>query len=81
MEEKESIENVVLAVYESFIREQMHRFLQQMDLCRLVEDKINEMDVAEVEELVLSIMKKELHSVINLGAVIGFVIGLVNMAF
>ena len=81
VEEKESIENVVLAVYESFIREQMHRFLQQMDLCRLVEDKINEMDVAEVEELVLSIMKKELHSVINLGAVIGFVIGLVNMAF
>lgn len=81
VEEKESIENVVLAVYESFIREQMHRFLQQMDLCRLVEDKINEMGVAEVEELVLSIMKKELHSVINLGAVIGFVIGLVNMAF
>jgi uncharacterized membrane protein YheB (UPF0754 family) len=37
------------------------------------------MDVLEVEELVLSIMKKELNSVVNLGAVIGFVIGIINI--
>ena len=36
------------------------------------------MDVAEVEELMLSIMKKELGAVVNLGALIGLILGLIN---
>ena len=39
------------------------------------------MDVLEVEEVLLGIMKKELNAVVNLGAVIGFVIGLLNLLF
>ena len=38
------------------------------------------MDVSEVEELMLSIMKKELGAVVNLGALIGLILGLVNAA-
>lgn len=45
----------------------------------MVEDKINRMDVREFEKLVLSVMKKELQAVVNLGALIGFVIGLINL--
>ena len=37
------------------------------------------MDVREFEKLVLSVMKKELQAVVNLGALIGFVIGLINL--
>ena len=37
------------------------------------------MDVLEVEHLLLGVMKKELNAVINLGALIGFVIGLLNL--
>jgi len=37
------------------------------------------MDVREFEQLVLSVMKKELQAVVNLGALIGFVIGLINL--
>ena len=37
--------------------------------------------VLELEKLLLSIMKKELNAVVNLGAVIGFVIGCVNLLF
>ena len=32
-----------------------------------------------IEQLVLSVMKKELQAVVNLGALIGFVIGLINL--
>ena len=39
------------------------------------------MDVLEIEELVLSVMKKELDTIVNLGALIGFVIGIVNIFF
>ena len=37
------------------------------------------MGVKELEELVLSVMKNELNMIINLGALIGFVIGLLNI--
>ena len=37
------------------------------------------MDVAQFEELVLSVMKKELNAIVNLGALIGLVIGAINL--
>ena len=37
------------------------------------------MKVEEVEELVLSIMSKELGAIVNLGAAIGLILGLVNV--
>ena len=37
------------------------------------------MKVEEVEELVLSIMSKELGAIVNLGVVIGLILGLVNV--
>ena len=33
----------------------------------------------ELEELVLSVMKKELNAIVNLGALIGFIIGILNI--
>jgi uncharacterized membrane protein YheB (UPF0754 family) len=78
-EEKEAVQKAAVAVYESFVRSKMGQLIRQINISKIVEDKINEMDVLEVEELVLSIMKKELNSVVNLGAVIGFIIGMINI--
>jgi uncharacterized membrane protein YheB (UPF0754 family) len=78
-EEKEVIANMAVSIYEAFVRSKMNSLIGQIHISKIVEDKINEMDVLEVEELVLSIMKKELNSVVNLGAVIGFVIGIINI--
>ena len=50
-----------------------------MDIREITRQRIEEMKVDEVEHLVLSVMKKELQAVINLGAVIGAVIGVVNI--
>ncbi len=55
------------------------RVISEIDVAAVVEEKINRMDVREFETLVLSVMKKELQAVVNLGALIGFVIGLVNL--
>ena len=43
------------------------------------ETKIKEMDVVALEALIFSVMKKELNAIVNLGALIGFVIGLLNL--
>ena len=45
----------------------------------IVEAKINDMDVKELEDLVMSVMKNELQTVVNLGAAIGAIIGAVNI--
>ncbi len=54
---------------------------ENLDIARLIEDKMNAMDVMELERLVLSVMKKELDTIVNLGALIGAVLGAVNIFF
>ncbi len=79
-----STEQVRLAVgnlYDRFIQENTLRFLQKMDFSGMISDKINEMSVEELENLVMAVMKKELNMIVNLGALIGFVLGLVNLLF
>jgi len=44
----------------------------------MVEDKINEMKTEELEKVVLAVMKKELDTIVNLGALIGFILGSLN---
>ena len=53
--------------------------MKQLDIQGLVEEKINQMDVLELEKLVLTIMKKELDTIVNLGALVGFILGAVNI--
>ena len=46
----------------------------------IAEKAVREMDGKELESLVLSAMKTELKAVVNLGALIGFLLGLFNLA-
>ena len=45
----------------------------------IIEDKINDMDIAMFEELVMSVMKNELNAIVNLGFFIGLIIGVINI--
>ena len=66
-------------VFEEFVDKKLGEVISKINIAAVVEDKINQMDVREFETLVLSVMKKELQAVVNLGALIGFVIGLINL--
>ena len=66
-------------VFDEFVDEKLGTLTSGIDIAAVVEDKIKRMDVREFEKLVLSVMKKELQAVVNLGALIGFVIGLINL--
>lgn len=48
------------------------------DIASLTEKKIIEFQVEEIEQLVDQTIHREMQAVINLGAVLGVVIGLVN---
>ncbi len=73
--------DVILQVYELAVRKYLNPALRTVNLAGVVERKINSLEPAELETLVLSVMKKELSAVVNLGALIGFVLGLINLLF
>ena len=77
--------NVISILAEKIYRETVNSraddIVSMFPIAEIVEEKINGMDAAELEALVLSVMKNELGVVVNLGALIGFVIGFLNMLF
>ena len=72
---KELIKTVIGEIYDKVIPLILH----EINIGRIVEEKICSMDMKFVEELILSIMKNELDYVVRLGALIGLVIGTVNI--
>lgn len=68
-------------MYDEMIFHSSSRIVEAFDLAGVVENKINAMDMKELEQLILSVMKKELHTIVNLGGLIGFILGLLNLLF
>lgn len=66
-------------VYDNLVSENIDKLLHNFDIAGSVQQKVEEMDVADLEVLVLSVMKKEMDALVNLGALIGAVIGILNM--
>ena len=53
--------------------------LENFDIALLVEQRILQMDTDQIEELVMSVMERELKAVISLGALLGALIGALNI--
>ena len=75
----ETLEDAMNYLCARAIREGAEKLLSSVDIAGIVEEKINAMSVEELETLVLGVMKKELNTIVNLGALIGFVLGLLNI--
>ena len=70
---------IIENIYVKFVNEKAEELAEKFHVAEIVEEKINAMDVLELENLLLGIMKKELNAVVSLGAVIGFILGLLNI--
>ncbi len=77
--EREAIQKMIENAYDHLISDRSDVLLQQIKITEIVEEKVNAMSNAELEKFTLSVMKKELNAVINLGAVIGLILGLINI--
>lgn len=76
---REKLTELCRKLYQSFIQSMAGDLAGKFDMKGIVTRKISEMSVEDLEKLVLSVMKKELDTIVNLGALIGFVIGLLNI--
>ena len=71
--------NTIESIYRSIITEHLPKILQSIDISKIVRERINEMDVNETEKLIFQVMDKELKAIVWFGALLGLVMGSVNI--
>ena len=72
------IKSAVQSVYIRTVKNDLPKVMEKLNIAKIVEDKINGYNIKEFEDLLFSIMKKELNAIIWLGALLGFVMGFLN---
>lgn len=78
-EQIKQIINTVESVYRTIISEHLPRILESVDIAKIVRERINEMDVNETEKLIFQVMDKELKAIVWLGALLGILMGSINL--
>ncbi len=76
---KKAAEEKIGEIYGELVKKALASLSDSINISKIVEDKVNAMSVKELEILCMSVMKRELGAVINLGALIGFIIGIINI--
>ncbi|HFL2516006.1 TPA: DUF445 domain-containing protein [Clostridioides difficile] len=72
----EIIESEVKQSIDELSKNIINKANERIDIQKMVEDKINELDLYELEEIIIKIAKKELKHIEFLGLVLGFLIGI-----
>lgn len=71
--------NTIESIYRSIITGHLPKILDSIDISKIVRERINEMDVNETEKLIFQVMDKELKAIVWLGALLGLVMGSINL--
>lgn len=71
--------NTVESIYRNVITDHLPKILDSIDISKIVRERINEMDVNETEKLIFQVMDKELKAIVWLGALLGLVMGSINI--
>lgn len=77
--DEDFVRNKITAAYRESVMNAVNSALRRINVASVVEDKINSMSVEELEKGVMKVMKTELNMIVSLGALIGLVIGSVNI--
>lgn len=75
------LEEKVWDIYSEFVERKSTSLLSAFNIAGVVEQKIIDYDLEELENLILSIMQKELHAIIYLGGFLGIIMGFLNLIF
>ena len=71
--------NTCIGLYRTIISEHLPRILEAINIPVIIESRINEMDMNETEKLIFQVMDKELKAIVWLGALLGAVMGCINL--
>jgi len=77
--DRPALREMIADLYRRLVKAGVASITGKIDIAGIIEDKINGMQVEDLEVMVLKVMKKELDTIVNLGALIGLILGLVNL--
>ena len=69
-----------LRLLEELLRKEVPPLIETLNVQRIVEEKVNALDLLEVEGLLMGIMREQFKYINLFGALLGLLIGLVNLA-
>lgn len=72
---------IVVSTYKTIIEEQLPNMLESIDIQKIVETRINDMNVADTEKITYTVLNRELKAIVWLGALLGGIIGTFNIIF
>ena len=75
---REKVSAFAVRMYETVIVDKIAELVASFDIAGTVEKKVEEMDMAELEKLFMSVMKKELSAIVNLGGLLGGIVGILT---
>lgn len=78
---RETVHQMMVSAYHTAAAAAAANMGGQFNIAKIIEDKITDMSVEELEKMVLSVMKKELNTIVSLGALVGGLLGILNMLF
>lgn len=65
-------------MFNTMVEDTLEKAIARVDIEKMVEDKINSLDIAELEGMILDIASRELKHIELLGGVLGFLIGIIQ---
>lgn len=80
-QKKDLFKTKVWELYLDILEKKSGRFIERLDVSAIVEQKINEFSMQELEDLIMDISRKELNALVWIGGLLGAIIGMVNLLF
>ncbi len=72
-----SFKDKIFNIIEKFIDKQGDKILSSISVSKMIEEKINSFDMVTIENLIVSVTKRELNAITIIGGILGFIIGLI----
>lgn len=72
---------LLIESYRSVIVHKMPDIINSLNISNMIEERVNSFSVKELEKVIFGIMKRELRMIVYLGALLGMIMGFVNLLF
>lgn len=76
---RQEMEASACRLIEEMLKKEAPRLVETLNVRRMVEDKVNRLNLLQVEDLLMGVMKEQFKYINLFGAVLGFFIGCINL--